>query len=482
MATRSQKTKKLHLLTTPNQINLDFAVFAKILDSCEDEIFITDSTGTTLYANKAFEKHYGLKVSEIIGKKAWHLAEKGLCSISPIPLVMAEKKQITLEQETVTGKKLLITATPIFDEEGKLQYIVENCRDITELITVKQNLEQTNYLLEQYKQELLELRNKEFIMNDLVSNSKAMKDLLVTLNRIAQTDSSILLLGESGTGKTVLAKYIHNISPRREGPFLTVNCATIPDSLFESELFGYAAGAFTGASKAGKPGLVELAHGGTLFLDEIAEIPLPLQRKLLELTENRHFLPIGGTTWKKIDVRIVAATNRDLQKLVNEKKFREDLYHRLKVFEVEIPPLRERREDIVVLLHHFLTKYDAKYGTSHQFSQDTLDILLNYSWPGNVRELQHLVERLVVTVPEKIISPIHLPANVRLASDFPYNASLPEQVSLKKALENLERQIITTAYKRLGSSYKVAKALGISQSKANRLIRKYIPSSSKTAL
>ncbi|PRR76165.1 sigma-54 interaction domain-containing protein [Neomoorella humiferrea] len=480
MAKKATQEKELPLCNIKH-IDFDFSLLAKILDSCQDEIFITDSTGTTLYANKAFEKHYGVKVHEIIGKKAWQLAEKGLCSASPIPLVIAEKKEFTIEQETATGNKLIVTATPIFNEEGEIEYIVENCRDITELTSIKHNLEETRRLLEKYQQEIKMLRKKDLVIGDLLFHSKKMKILLNTLQRIAQTDSTILLLGETGTGKSVLARYIHSISGRKDGPFITINCATIPESLFESELFGYSTGAFTGACKGGKIGLIELAHGGTLFLDEIGEVPFTIQAKLLELIQNRHFLPVGSTTWKNIDVRIIAATNRDLNKLVNEKKFREDLYYRLKVFDIEIPPLRERPEDVLPLLNLFLDKYNAQYKVSHQFSRDTLDILLRYNWPGNIRELQHLVERLVVTVNEKIIQPKHLSANLHPAPNSLYNLTFNEKNSLDEILEKVEREIIIKAYKQFGSTYKVAKALNISQSKASRKIRKYISQTDKTA-
>ena len=241
----------------------------------------------------------------------------------------------------------------------------------------------------------------------------------------------------------------------------------------ESELFGYTPGAFTGAKKEGKKGLVELADGGTLFLDEIGEIPLELQSKLLELMQERSFTPIGGTEPKKINVRILTATNADLAKLVEEKKFRSDLYYRLNVIEVEIPPIRKRTEDIIPLTYHFLNKFEKKYKTiSHQFSQKTLDIMTHYSWPGNVREIQHTIERLVITVSETEIKPCHLPKNITQLSTS-ISDSHVTNLSLDKALEEVEKELVLKAYKELGSSYKVAKALNITQTRASRKIRKY---------
>jgi len=447
----------------------------EILNHSYDEIFVINSKGIVVYVNNASERNYGLKPSEIIGKTVYHLVEEGYYTPSITPIVFKEKKRVTLSQETMIGKKLVVTATPILDEHGNIDLVVMNSRDMTEIEELKCNLEETEKLVQMYKQEVEELRKKEYKYEHLIVRSKSMKECVELAQKVSSTDSTVLILGESGTGKNVMAKYIHHISNRNKGPFKNINCAAIPDQLLESELFGYHRGAFTGANTAGKVGLLELANGGTLFLDEIAEIPLRLQAKLLEVIQEGRFIPVGGTEYKTIDTRIIAATNRDLEKMVRDGLFREDLFYRINVIELEIPPLRERLEDIVPLAHYFLNMYDKKYSASHYFSQDSLDTLMSHSWSGNVRELQHVIERLVITVKESKILPEHFPKSFRKTEKAKANLALQNLVPL----DILEEELIIKAYKQLGSSYKVAKALNISQSKANRRIRQYLNNNNK---
>jgi transcriptional regulator with PAS, ATPase and Fis domain len=285
----------------------------------------------------------------------------------------------------------------------------------------------------------------------------------------------VLILGESGTGKGVIAKHIHKLSSRKNGPFITINCAAIPDQLLESELFGYAPGTFTGADKKGKMGLIELAAGGSLFLDEIAEIPLSLQAKILHVIQEFKFSLVGGRESKKVDCRIIAATNSDLNEAVKVGKFRADLYYRLNVIELEMPPLRKRPGDILPLIYFFVNKYEKKYKTTHQFDQDCLDVLLQYQWPGNIRELEHLVERLVVTTPDGIIKLTDLPKSFRKDLQGVNTELSIGNISLSGALEAVERDLVIDAYKQYKTTYKVAEVLQISQSKAWRLISKYVP-------
>lgn len=352
--------------------------------------------------------------------------------------------------------------------------IIENSRDITESEGIRHQLEISKKLLERYKLEVEELRKKEVQDANLVHQSKKMADLLELAKRVAAIDSTVLLLGESGTGKGVLAKFIHNNSAYKNGPFIAINCAAIPAELMESELFGYSRGTFTGGIEKGKIGLIELANGGTLFLDEIAEIPINLQAKLLQVLQERQYYQVGGRELKRVNCRIIAATNRNLKEMIAKGEFREDLYYRLNTFEIEIPPLRERAEDIPLLVDHFLNKFNQKYGTTKQISQKCMEKLTGYYWPGNVRELENTIERLTVTVQEQLIDEHHLPTpfHQQIATDslviFP-----KKELSLKEALTEVEKNLVIKLYKELGSSYKVAKALKTSQSKASRLIRKY---------
>lgn len=451
---------------------LDRETLKRILDNSYDEIYVTDKNGLVIYVNDACERHYGLKPADVIGKQATQFSDEGYWFPSLIPVILRDQKRVTLEQVTNIGRKLVVTATPVFNEKGDLELIVQNCRDITQIENVKKNLEETQQLVLKYKQEVQELRKKELNMEDVVCHSKQMRDILELVRKVASFDSNIVVLGESGTGKGVMAKQIHKLSKRKDNPFITINCSAIPDELFESELFGYGPGAFTGADKNGKIGLIELADGGTLFLDEIAEMPLRLQSKILHVIQEHQYTAIGGRQVKKMNCRIITATNRNLEKMIKDGDFREDLYYRLKVIEMEIPPLRERPEDIVPLIYLFLNKFDKLYKTVHQFSQESLDILIQYPWPGNVRELEHLLERLVITVEDDIITPRHLPT-VFQKNTNQFDIAFSSIIPLDLAIELTEKNLISKAYKQLGSSYKVAKMLNISQSKASRLIRKY---------
>ena len=465
--------KQRMCLTLINENENDF--YKIILEATHDEIFVTDGSGITLYCNKSFEKHYGMKRSEIMGKSVLYLFNNGYCGRSPIPIVQRDKKQITMDQETITGRKLVITATPVFNEAGEIIYIVEDCRDMTEIEKIKHTLEKTKEQMERYKAEVEILRKKRLTTNEkLIFRSDKIKSIIEMIHRISNIDATILILGESGTGKSAFAKYIHQNSSRANNSFITINCATISPNLLESELFGYVPGAFTGAQKNGKLGLVELADGGTLFLDEVGEIPLNLQPKFLELVQDHCFTPVGGTENKSINVRIISATNHSLLKLVSEKSFREDLYYRLKVIDFEIPALRERPCDIEVLIPHFLENCNRKYNLHREFSDECLDVLVNYSWPGNIRELQHIVEQMVVTTSKKITYPHDLPPYIHQNPYQLFNQDFKKLPHLEDSLQLVEKEIILKAYNRFKSSYKIAEVLGISQSKANRMIQKYI--------
>ena len=455
--------------------NLTFETLKKILDNSYDEIFVIDKEQTVIYVNPICETNYGLKPDDIIGRKAYELIEQGYVFPSVAYEVIEKKKRITIEQTTSVGKKLLCTATPVFNSDGDIELIVENARDITQLEIIRQDLEDAQELVKRYKEEIQELRKNQVKSLGLIAHSREMQRILELSQHVAPTESTILISGESGTGKGVLTKYIHKVSRRSEGPFITINCAAIPETLLESELFGYERGAFTGAREKGKLGLIELANGGTLFMDEIAEIPLHLQSKLLEVIQERRFIRVGGQEVINIDVRIIASTNRNIKETIKEGKFRDDLYYRLSVVEIEIPPLRERREDLMPLIYLFLNRYDKKYETHHVIAKETLDILLNYTWPGNVRELEHLMERLVVTVPEATILPSHLPSALYQAVEK--RDLFDQPIPLDDAVEKVTRELIIKTYNTLGSSYKVADTLKISQSKANRLIRRFFTES-----
>lgn len=289
--------------------------------------------------------------------------------------------------------------------------------------------------------------------------------------RIAKVDSTVLLQGESGVGKELIAEIIHTNSRYKEGPFVRVNCGAIPENLLESELFGYESGAFTGASKAGKAGLFELAQGGMIFLDEIGELPMKLQVKLLRVLQDRSVLRVGGTSPVKIDCRVIAGTNRDLEEMIENKEFRLDLFYRLNVVPVIVPPLREHREDIPALMNHFINIFNQKYGMEKRIDTGVYNALIEYNWPGNIRELENLMERLVVTCIHDIITVQDLPANIRAGSGL--SGEDKPMPTLREALENTERELLIDAFARYSSSYQIARVLGIDQSTVIRKARRY---------
>ena len=450
---------------------LDYNTLKKVLDHSYDEIYVTNAEGIVLYVNNAVERHCGVKAEEIIGKSSQEITDSRLWEPRVSPIAIKRKRNFTLEQTTRTGKTLLTTATPIWAEDGRLELVVENSRDITETQGIRHELNKSMQLLKKYKKEVEVLRKKELHHPDFICRSEKMVNLLELVRRIAAVESTVLLQGESGTGKGIVAKYIHKNSPRKSGPFIPINCASIPGELMESELFGYSKGAFTGASEKGKMGLMELASEGTLFLDEIGELPMKMQAKLLQVLQDNQYFKVGGQEVQRANCRIIAATNRNLKEMVEKGEYREDLYYRLNIFEVEIPPLRERPEEIIPLVHHFLDKFNGKHKVSRQISQACMNILADYSWPGNVRELENTIERLVVVAPETLIESSHLPKHFHDET----NALImfPQSLSLAEALHEVEKKLIEKAYQELGSSYEVAKALKTSQSTANRLIRKY---------
>lgn len=310
--------------------------------------------------------------------------------------------------------------------------------------------------------------------NPVIAYSVEMGKVLHLATRVAQVTTTVLILGESGVGKEVIARFIHNASLRKTGPFVTINCGAIPPNLLESELFGYEAGAFTGAKREGKPGMIEVASSGTLFLDEISDLPLDLQVKLLQVIQERRLTRVGGIQPIEVDIRIIAATNRDLAKMVEKGEFRADLFYRLNVVPIIIPPLRSRRDDVIPLIYHFLAKHNTTHGYNKTISRETREVLTQYSWPGNVRELENLMERLVVTVEGEEIAVEDLPQYVKerdVTCDF--KVIVEGVIPLREAVEEVEKQLIRHARKEYETTYEIAEALGVNQSTVVRKLRKY---------
>lgn len=443
--------------------------YGELLDFSFDEIVISNREGTIIFANASVERHYGVQADYLVGKSTFDLERERVYYPAVIPLVLKEKRKLTLMQKTQLGIDIITTGNPIMDKNGDIEYVILNSRAVTEVSSFEKVFERTKEVIKRYADELNILRQQNLYTGDFIAKSKKMSTILETVSNLSNSDATVFLSGESGVGKDQLAKLIHQNSKRKDGPFIHINCGAIPEALIESELFGYEPGAFTGASKNGKRGLFELANCGTVYLDEVADLPLHLQVKLLQIIQERRLIRVGGSKLIDINVRIISATNKDLKKMVSENKFREDLYYRLYVIPIDIPPLRERKEDLYVLIHKLVNKHNESNQTHRQLSSNVIDLLLDYPWPGNIRELENVIERLMITTQADIISLDSVPSYIRGEQHHMGDRNRP----LSKILEDVERKIILESYARLKSSYKVAKELGISQRTASRKIQKF---------
>lgn len=433
-----------------NMNNQDSNIYRRIIDDSYDSICVTDKDGRFIIANKATAECMQLPLEEIIGKTPQELLKKDAYNISTIIEAMETKKKVT-GLVTLHGTNRLSTSTPLLDSNGNVEYVVTNNRSdvIIDEFSMKLAYEKERH--NHFKNIAKYLSNQQ--TPDIFFNSPKMAIILNNCKVVAETDTSVLINGESGSGKELIAKYIHKNSPRKNQPFIAVNCSTIPPDLFESEFFGYRPGSFTGANTKGKSGLLQMAHKGTLFLDELGELPPLIQAKFLRFTETGEFFPIGSTKSEHVDVRIIAATNQDLPKMIQENKFRSDLYYRLNIFPVHLPPLRERPEDIEVIAKHYIEVYNKKYKKNTLLSWQNLLLLRKYPWPGNVRELKNVIERGVLMSPndetELSLISILYPNDTcehHTTDSYAVNSSLFSLPSLdlplSEAMEQLEQQYI----------------------------------------
>lgn len=443
-----------------------------IIESSFDGLYVTDGKANTLRANKGFERITGVPADKHIGRNMQDLVKEGWYSRSGTLLAIERGEAVTLTQDVNTGKTTLITSNPIFDENGNVTLVVTNVRDITELNELQRKLEHMEGLSRHYQTELEQLKVQS--SKDMIVRSPKMKELVNLAVRLAGVDSTLIIQGESGVGKEKIAEIIHDSSDRKDSPFIKVNCGAIPDALLESELFGYEEGAFTGAKKEGKPGLFELADKGIIFLDEIGELPLPLQVKLLRFLQDKEITRVGGVKPTKIDVRVVAATNQDLSAMVEKKEFREDLFYRLNVVPINVPPLRERKEEIPSLAAYFMQRFNKKYRLNKRLGFGVIDRMLEYHWPGNVRELENLIERLVVMTDSHTVLVEDLPPN--MGGSDPRETSkitIAEIMPLKEAVESTEKQLIEKAFETYKTARKVARELEVDPSTVVRKAAKY---------
>ena len=451
-------------------LRLNIEDIIEIIDNMYDGFLLTSLDGRIFYANKAVEDISGISLDEIIGRTANELIEAGI--ILDQSISVGANESITMIHKLKTGREILITSKPIYDSSGRFICFVANYRNLSRLHTLKKSHE---LAVEKRKNSKT---SKDYDQKDWIGESLETIQLKEKVAKIAKTEAIVLISGESGVGKEVVAKHLHKLSERNKQPFVQINCAAIPEELMEAELFGYEKGAFTGATSA-KKGLFEVANGGTVLLDEIGEMPLSLQTKLLRTLQTKTITRLGGTSEIKLDVRFIAATNKDLYKEVERGNFREDLYYRLNVIPLHIVPLRHRKEDIIPLANYFLEKFNRKYQSAKLFAPETLQIFYQYHWPGNVRQLQNIIERLVIMTDKEIISPFDLPTDFKVEP----NTSIDYIKPLSVVREEAESRMIQLAIKKYGSIRKAAKYLQVDHSTIVRKIKKYnihIPENSYT--
>lgn len=466
--------EKKELLEKIKHLEANNKQMRTIIDFSSDGLYVVDEDGITLEVNKAYEEMTGINRNEVIGKDIRDLVLMEYFDESAAYMALRSKKTTTIMQKINKCKYFVATATPVFDNsKKKVKMIVTSVRDITYL----------NHLQSQTRK--IELDNEIDAKHNIkhhpqiIYKSQQMQTLIKKAKKIAAFPTSVLITGDSGTGKEVLANYIHQYSPQKEGPFIKVNCAAIPSELFESELFGFANGAFTGAKKGGKAGFFEKANMGTILLDEIGELPLMMQAKLLRVLQDQAITRIGDTRPIPLNFRLICSTNKDLRELIYKKQFREDLWYRINVIHLDIPPLQKRKSDILPLIDFYLMMLCEQFGLIKKIMPETIKLMESYHWPGNVRELKNIIEYLVVSTSVPSIFPRDLPEHIRdnwkLESDTEYeeyHISPSSHRNLKEAMNQFEAQIILEALKSSPSIRKAAIKLEIDHANLIRRMKR----------
>ena len=443
--------------------------FKEIIDCINDGIFITDGEGNILILNKASTELCRYDEDYLIGKNMKMLVDAGVFEDSVAVEAIKKQRMVYFLQKGLTeNKDILVTGVP-FMKNGRVELVLITERDVTELLRMRSVLENNDVRI---------YSGKETAGEQMISESCGMQKIIKLMSRLSETDATVLIEGETGTGKSFIAKHLFSQSVRRDKPFVEINCSAIPDTLLESELFGYEKGSFTGASKEGKKGLFEIADGGTLFLDEVGEIPFPMQAKILRAVQEKEIMRIGGKENIPVDVRIIAATNRNLGDMVKDGTFRRDLFYRLNVFKIKVPPLRNRSEDMVPLCNTFLEKFNEKYSAEKQISTSAMQVLMKYSWPGNIRELENLMERAVVISDSDIIG------RTDIADFFDEDESIVSTgkyerydntgyLDLKEELAAIEADIIRAKAQHCQTELQLARMLSVDKSTVSRKLKKY---------
>ena len=445
-----------------------------ILNCLKVGVYITDGNGKTLLLNNESCKTGGLEQSETVGKNMRELERMGFIEESVSLKTIESGKEEMIIQNLGDGDKVYVTGTPLKSDKG-IDVVVCTERDITETLTLKELLEEKNKDNAKIKDEIEYLRKQNIVMwGNMIAEDFETKLLAEKATRVAKLDATVLLTGESGTGKEVFANFIYQNSGRAGKPFIKVNCAAIPENLMESELFGYEKGAFSGADKNGKAGLFEMANHGTLFLDEVGEIPIHLQSKLLRAIQEREIMHVGGTKTIPVDIRFIAATNRDLKEAVRNGTFRGDLYYRLNVMPIELMPLKGRKKDIKALVDYFTEKFNVTYKLSKVVSPEAMEVLKDFDWPGNIRELENVIERLMISSDDEVITKRQTERAIGVPTDLSgADLSGIEGRSLEELMDAYEKSILESMLAKYKRASEVGRALNVNKSTLSRRMKKY---------
>jgi transcriptional regulator with PAS, ATPase and Fis domain len=441
----------------------------EVLAGAEEWMVVVDTNGIITMISKEYAEFNGTTVSKAIGKHVTAVIEN-----TRMHIVAQTGVAEMGEAQIIRGRELIVNRIPLKEGDrvvGSYGRVV--FKDVEQLWELATKLKVLESKVRYYEKELTQLRGARYTLESIIGSGPAITAAKAEVLRASQTDSTVLLRGETGTGKELFAHAVHVAGQRRSGPFIKINCAAVPAELLESELFGYEEGAFTGARKGGKPGKFEMAAGGTFFLDEIGDMPLPMQAKLLRVLQEREVERVGGTTTRPVDIRIIAATGRALEELVRQGDFRADLYYRIHVIPITIPPLRERREDIPAIAEHFLTRLASDTGEpKRSISPELMEILNTYDWPGNVRELQNVLERGVAMTRSKLLSPEHMPDHLLRTTPNVRKDVAPGSLANVKA--EAERTAIIAALQAAGGNKtRAAAMLRIHRVKLHEKMKRY---------